>query len=84
MGYFVFLAVFRRPADQVHRARRGHTQGVDLPLEGMPQHLVHGFHKAQRHFLADVLRNVGQILLIILREDHLEEPVTMRRQQFLF
>ena len=36
------------------------------------------------HFLADVLRNIGEVLLIILGKDHFVNTLPVRREQFLF
>ena len=38
----------------------------------------------QLHVLADVLGNIRQILLVLLREDHFTDAVAVRREQLLF
>src|SRR6266849_5784985 len=53
-------------------------------LQGHGQNLIHGFDKTQLHGIAQILRNLGQVFLIVLRQDHLEQSGAMRGQKFFF
>ena len=51
-------------------------------LQGHSQHLVHGIDEVQLHRGAEVFRHFGDILLVVLRQNDLEQPGTMRSQKF--
>src|SRR6202023_3255993 len=48
----------------------GMLEGHDKPLQSNLQHFIHGLNKMNRKTREDFLRNVRQILLIVLRKEH--------------
>jgi len=50
----------------------------------MLHHFVDPFHWNYRQFVLDVLRNFHEVLLILLRDEHLLKTPSVGRQQLLF
>ena len=56
-------------------------QRDDFPFQSDLQHFIHGGDEVEIHFLSDILRNIGEVLLIILRKDEFVNPLPVRGQQ---
>ena len=67
-----------------------HRLGIDARhigegrLKRDGQHLVHGVHEMEFHGIAQVLGNLRQVFLVILRQDDFEQAGAVRGEQLFF
>src|ERR1700680_2781730 len=74
---------FSHSAHQFHgRRMSSQRQRGDLPLQSDLQHFVHGGDELEIHFLSDVLRNIGEILLIVLWKYEFKNSLPVRGKHF--
>ena len=60
------------------------VERLERGFQGDLEHLVHRFHEMQLHGIAQVLRDLGYVFLVVFGQDDFEESGAVRRQQLLF
>src|ERR1019366_5884864 len=65
-------------------AGRRQRQRDQLTLQCNAQHFVHVLDEMQLHHIADELRNIRQVFLVVLRDNHFVDPWTVHCEQLFF
>src|ERR1700730_616355 len=78
--------VFLGAADERFRngCNGGMLKGHDKPLQRNLQHFIHGLDKMNRKTREDFLRDVRQVLLIVLRKEYRTQAHSMGGEKFFF
>ncbi len=82
--YWCAAVSLRRRRDCRDRRRSSSTTSGRGRSSAKCQNLIHGIHEVQLHHGAQVLRNLGQVLLVVSRKDDFQDAGAVRRQQLLF